>query len=108
MILIRGHGGFQRFIALAVGAIKERKTQRPRQERHRYIGATRQFRLNGKSALRRHGLNQRCRIGVSGNVRRGVSDHVLFTFLTRLFFFCPVFVGQLADTWLNLKIVTIP
>ncbi|MGM8779798.1 hypothetical protein ACS6L5_21180 [Enterobacter hormaechei subsp. oharae] len=23
-----------------------------------------------------------------------MSDHVVFTFLTRLFFFCPVFVGQ--------------
>jgi hypothetical protein len=31
-----------------------------------------------------------------------------FTFLTRLFFCCPVFVGQLADTRLNLKIATVP
>ncbi|WP_278184499.1 hypothetical protein [Enterobacter chengduensis] len=37
--------------ALAVGAFKERKTQRPRQERHRYVRTTRQFGLNSQSTF---------------------------------------------------------
>ncbi|MNT44852.1 hypothetical protein D3C72_1813970 [compost metagenome] len=107
-MLIRGHGGFQGFAALTVAAVKQTEAQRPRQERDRHIGTTRQFGLNGESALSRHRLDQRGGIRIGGNIWGSPGHHIIPTRLKGFLFLLTFLVRHFVNTRLNLKVVAIP